>query len=322
MKMHESQSHVRAHGGQVVQGKDTNIAWRWTLSPKDPCRSTSVRIGGSKLDTPVLVDNSLVGSNDLNCIDNEAPAFEHCPASLITRNTDPGQPTAMINWGNPIAIDNSDGIPTITCNYKSGANFTIGETAVNCVAVDASGNSKECQFRVRVTDNEVPEFEHCPASLITRNTDPGQPTAMINWGNPIAIDNSGGIPTITCNYQSGAIFTIGDAAVNCVAVDASGNSKECQIRIRVTDVEPPVVTSCPANQEMVTVPGQITAIAVYQTPTSTDNSGDALNVTCNPPSDSEIPIGQTKVTCVVQDRSGNNGTCDFHIDVILKGMYN
>ena len=61
--------------------------------------------------------------------------------------------------------------------------------------------------------------------------------------------------------------------------------------------------------------GQAFAVAVWQTPSATDNSGDVPEVTCDPQSGSEFTIGQTLVTCKAVDSSGNINTCSFQIRV-------
>ena len=76
------------------------------------------------------------------------------------------------------------------------------------------------------------------------------------------------------------------------------------------DKEAPV---CPNIQTLNTQPGQ--AFAVWQGPSVTDNSGDMPEVTCDSQSGSNLAIGQTLVTCMVADNSGNNNTCNFRIDV-------
>ncbi len=38
-------------------------------------------------------------------------------------------------------------------------------------------------------------------------------------------------------------------------------------------------------------------------------------MTCNPPTESEFDMGQTTVTCVARDSSGNNATCEFVVHV-------
>ncbi len=80
------------------------------------------------------------------------------------------------------------------------------------------------------------------------------------------------------------------------------------------DVEVPVISACPADIKVDTNPGVATASDVYQPPTATDNSGE-VTVTCDRPFESEFRIGQTNVTCVATDNSGNEATCQFQIDV-------
>ena len=72
---------------------------------------------------------------------------------------------------------------------------------------------------------------------------------------------------------------------------------------------------CPLNQTLDTKPGQPTAVAVWQHPIATDNSGEKPNVTCDSLSGNEFTIGQTLVTCEAVDSSGNNETCRFQISV-------
>ena len=62
----------------------------------------------------------------------------------------PRTDTAVAVWRQPIATDNSDKEPDVTCNPKSGTRFPIGKTIVNCTAADSSGNKAECNFFVDV----------------------------------------------------------------------------------------------------------------------------------------------------------------------------
>ncbi len=80
----------------------------------------------------------------------------------LERNTDPGKSTAMIKWPiTPMAHDNSGNITNITCNYESGTNFTMGESTVDCVADDGSGNKKDCQFQVIVKGTTLACGKRC-----------------------------------------------------------------------------------------------------------------------------------------------------------------
>ena len=80
-------------------------------------------------------------------------------------------------------------------------------------------------------------------------------------------------------------------------------------------MEAPLFEVYPGNKTLNTQSGQPFTVAAWQEPAVTDNSGGVTNVTCIPHSGSEFTIGQTLVTCVAVDSSGNNNTCSFHIGV-------
>ena len=57
------------------------------------------------------------------------------------------------------------------------------------------------------------------------------------------------------------------------------------------------------------------AVATWQDPSATDNSGDVPEVTCDPLCGTNFTIGQTLITCEAVGSSGNNNTCSFQIAV-------
>ena len=61
--------------------------------------------------------------------DDESPDISACPPN-ITTSADLGKATALINWTNPSAVDNSDPNPTISCTPPSGDQFNIGQNEV------------------------------------------------------------------------------------------------------------------------------------------------------------------------------------------------
>ncbi|XP_072041468.1 hyalin-like [Amphiura filiformis] len=220
----------------------------------------------------------------------------------------------MIVWQGPITTDNSGVNPAVVCDPASGTDFVIGITNVTCTAVDGFGNVNNCSFYVDVMDNEDPVLESCPANLTT-NTDPGQPTAMIEWQGPIATDNSGFNPTVMCDPASGTDFLIGKINVTCTALDGFGNVNKCSFYVDVKDIEDPVLVSCPANQTTNTDPGQPTTMVVWQLPIATDNSGLNATVMCDPASGTDFVIGKINVTCTALDGFGNVNNCSFYVDV-------
>ncbi|XP_072017507.1 hyalin-like [Amphiura filiformis] len=262
----------------------------------------------------VAIDNS---GNKKECLFQvkvtEALAIAACPPDQ-ERDTDPGENTTIFVYQTPTPTDPS-GEVSVVCYPPPGSQFAMGQTAVMCVVRDSSGNNMICDFQIAIKDNEPPRFNFCPLNPMEISTDPGQPTAMFEWSNPMARDNSGKVPTISCDYASGTSFDIGETTVHCEAVDNSGNSKECQFKVHVLDGEAPVFASCPEDKEIPTDPGKATTMVVYQTPTATDNSGEAINVVCNLTSGQAFPIGKICITCAAQDASENSVTCDFEVNI-------
>ena len=71
----------------------------------------------------------------------------------------------------------------------------------------------------------------CPGNQ-TVNTEPSQAYASLIWNNSQVTDNSGQIPTITCDTESGSQFRIGETEVVCQAVDSTGNQATCTFTVK------------------------------------------------------------------------------------------
>ena len=84
----------------------------------------------------------------ISTADTEAPKVI-CPP-IQRSETDPRKSTSMVVWTTPLAMDNSELIPTVTCNKPNGSQFEIGATEVMCQAVDRVGNQATCSFLVDV----------------------------------------------------------------------------------------------------------------------------------------------------------------------------
>ena len=53
------------------------------------------------------------------------------------------------------------------------------------------------------------------------------------WTDPQVTDNSGQIPTITCDTNFGSQFRIGETEVTCQAVDPTGNQATCTFTVKI-----------------------------------------------------------------------------------------
>ncbi len=74
-----------------------------------------------------------------------------CPDD-ITVNADSASGT-VVNFEPPFVSDLCDPSPIVNCTPASGSTFPVGETVVECVAEDASGNQAFCSFSITVTSS-------------------------------------------------------------------------------------------------------------------------------------------------------------------------
>lgn len=274
----------------------------------------------------------------------DSGAFEFVPCTIqptiacpedFSVSTDPGQCAAVVAYTLPSAdcpcstgggtapspkragvkkpVSPKDASCLVTCMPPPGATFPLGTSTVNCMVVDAFGNSAQCSFQITVKDMTPPALL-CPAS-ITQSTDPNQCTAIVNY-TVTAIDNCDGPVTATCTPPPGTAFPKGTTTVTCTAKDSLNNQSSCSFPVTINDTQPPQLT-CPANITAKTPQAGATCVVVnYTTPTATDNCPLPPNpVACTPPSGSCFPRGTTTVTCTATDASGNLATCSFKVSV-------
>ena len=82
------------------------------------------------------------------------------------------------------------------------------------------------------SDAGSPVWKDCPANqTLSVSTTESAVTAM--WSKPTATDNSGVIPTVTCDHDVASQFNIGRSIIQCKAIDTSGNQAVCRFTINV-----------------------------------------------------------------------------------------
>ncbi len=96
-----------------------------------------------------------------------------------------------------------------------------------------------------------------------------------------------------------------------VVVDQAGNADTATVSVGVVDTVSPVFTFCMPD---ITVDSG--AMVTYDMPVATDNCGvDTLEMLEGLPSGSEFPVGETKVSYLATDDSGNYACCSFFVTV-------
>ena len=176
-------------------------------------------------------------------------------------------------------------------------------TATNSNGCSSTSNTIE----IFVEDNIAPQFVNAPA-VISVNVD-ANCSAVVNLVAPIATDNCSSIVNVTSDAP--ALFSVGVTLVTWTATDASGNVSTITQLVTVVDNIIPILIA-PADV-VVNTSGSCGALVNLVAPISSDNCGVASIVNDAP---AVFPVGNTLVTWIVSDNSGNVATVGQWVTVI------
>ena len=174
-----------------------------------------------------------------------------------------------------------------------------------------------------MNDTEAPVISGCPSD---QNVimDAGACGAVITFSDPTADDAcEGSIPVVRTDgtgLNSGDLFPAGVTTISWSATDGSGNSATCSFTVTVAaDAESPVISGCPADQNVPMDPGVCGAAITFTNPTANDNcdgavvpvrtDGTGLN------SGDLFPAGVTTISWSATDVAGNASVCSFTVTV-------
>jgi len=261
----------------------------------------------------------------LTAKDVTPPSFLTC-AIGVTRNSDPGQCGAVVNYPLPTFTDNCIGATmTLISGYAPGSFFPVGVTPVLYRVTDLAGLIANCSFNVTVNDIENPEIT-CPANVV-QSTDPGSCDAVVYGLEPLATDNCPGVTyaytttgvtpgLVGTGSASGQTFNKGVTTVTYTATDAYGRTDVCSFTITINDTEAPVI-ECPPLAIYPNTPGACGAIGlVLNQPVVSDNCSDVINITVSNNAPSFYILGSTEVIWTAVDQLGNVSTCLQVVEVI------
>ncbi|HEX7056714.1 MAG TPA: S-layer homology domain-containing protein, partial [Bacilli bacterium] len=128
-----------------------------------------------------------------------------------------------------------------------------------------------------------------------------------------AQDATDGMRTVICSKASGSVFALGTTVVACTATDLDGNQAAGSFQVTVTDTTPPLLVGiADKNAEAVSAAGAPVAFAV----TATDAADASPDLTCTRSSGAIFPLGDSTVTCLAKDDSGNVSFKSFNVNVI------
>jgi hypothetical protein len=256
--------------------------------------------------------------------DNEPPAIT-CPDN-ISVNNDAGLCSAVVTYTAPVGTDNCSPVITIqTSGLLSGQSFPVGVTTNTFRVTAANGQSTTCAFTVTVTDNEPPTIT-CPANISVDAT--GGCGAVVHYiFPPEGTDNCPGV-IVVASPPSGSVFPVGVSTVTAMATDVANNTNSCQFTVTVTDVQNPVITTCPVTRNIAGCFSDLTG-PVYSTTSAPSSLAEFTNgvnqgaatddcaitsVTYQDAASGTCPIVVTR-TWTVSDAAGNTANCTQTINI-------
>lgn len=246
--------------------------------------------------------------------DTQDPVID-CPPDIFVTAV-PGTCAQVVEFDIPEVSDNC-GVISMTQigGMASGSSFPVGENFIDFQAMDANGNSAFCRVVINVEDANDPTIT-CPEDItVSTDTDCG---VVVNYTPPVGVDMC--LPSSTTQISglgSGALFPVGVTTEVFQVIDLQGNIATCSFDVIVLDEGMPAFDSCPSDIVLNAAPGECDAVAVFPTPTATDNCPDVeVTQTAGLPSNSAFPTGTTEVEFTATDASGNTVTCSFVVTVL------
>ncbi|MFP5247001.1 MAG: HYR domain-containing protein, partial [Thermoanaerobaculia bacterium] len=244
--------------------------------------------------------NGATGHFDVTVVDTTAPALD-VPRDFTVEATEPDG--AVVTF-NAKATDIVDGDVAVTCSPASGSKFPVGKTKVQCSASDTRNNGASADFQIEVTPPQPPPPPPPdPDDITAEATGPNGAIVTFN-GNGTGGDDHNGRPTSGCTPASGSLFPLGTTAVQC--------SGGVTFDVIVVDTTAPALT---VPDDMTVVATSSAGAVVTFNATANDLVDGGVAVSCNPPSGSTFPLGQTNVVCSASDSRNNGASAMFVVTV-------
>ncbi|CAN8004363.1 unnamed protein product [Ixodes hexagonus] len=178
--------------------------------------------------------------------------------------------------------------------------------------------SRECMHPGMWSGNDTAMIcvgENCPENM-EFESEPGYAEALVDWEPLEASDNSGEslMLNVVPAIMPPQLFSLGTSDVSYWAQDAVGNKAFCNFSVVVKDTEPPTVDSCVSPPDVFS-DGNPSAVVTWDEPVFSDNSGTDPVVWQSHAQGAHFPVGETLVTYVASDISGNDASCILRVVV-------
>jgi hypothetical protein len=184
-------------------------------------------------------------------------------------------------------------------------NFKLGVTIVTWTATDEGGNSSTVTQTITIQDTTLPTITP-PSDVIFEATSASD--NKISLGKPVASDT---VSDVTITNDAPESFPIGETIVTWTVGDSSENYASATQKITVVDTTTPsIVAPADITQEATSAFDNIVTLGEAQ-------ADDAVSVTSTEnDSPDSFPLGQTIVTWIATDSSGNSATAIQKITIV------
>jgi uncharacterized repeat protein (TIGR01451 family) len=341
---------VEAGGGTVPPTITLNGDPQMTVecgSFTDPGATATVPCGGS---VPVTssgnVDAHTPGTYTITytaCVEDSPGHCDPARTSHVDRTVvveDTAAPTITVNGANPLQVEchSTFSDPGATAHDACAADFaatasgtvdanTVGTYTITYNAQDPSGNAATAVTRtVNVVDTTGPTVTAPPDVTVNTGAGAGSCSAVVSnaqLGTGSANDACQGSVAVTrSGVPAGNVFPVGTTIITYSATDSHNNTGSATQRVIVVDNTPPVAVA-PGPVTLFTGPGATSCGVVVAnlnatlgTGSASDNCAGVTLSRSGVPAGNAFPVGQTTVSYVATDASGNTASANQVVTVV------
>jgi len=159
------------------------------------------------------------------------------------------------------AYDDIWGDASAECLPRSGDNFPIGVTVVQCNATDFDGNVGTAGFPIEVLGDEkwyALKLEIPGTISVNARSPEGE---KVEWSVKVT-GTKDTAPSVSCLPKQGSLFPIGTTSVRCDAIDYNGMRGSAEFAVEVRDADAPKFDKLEASPYNLPSDGRIYNIEV------------------------------------------------------------
>jgi len=123
--------------------------------------------------------------------------------------------------------------------YWNGKDVSDGTYTIQILATDLAGNELKDTTKTVIVDTTGPVISDISDITSEATSASG---AVVTYTTPTATDSVDGSVSISCDYESGSTFKLGETTVTCSSTDSEYNSSTKTFTIKVVDTTAPVIT--------------------------------------------------------------------------------